>query len=180
MLFLFALTYLIVKRDFLRICSVRDISFMLTYGLLPILFASFEEISKNAVSESGLVPAPGGEIAAILVALNLWIALDSDGGSLGERLTCLIVPGSTCRGAVWIVPLLLWLGIALCTGVGPTRVITSPPTRNDAAWNCWSPLPPLTPARAAGPPGETSCTHAPFWTPRPKCCTPRRSWRRRS
>jgi len=55
------------------------------------------------------------------VALNLWIALDSDGGRLGERLACLIVPGSTCRGAIWLIPSLLWLGIALTAGIQAMR-----------------------------------------------------------
>jgi branched-chain amino acid transport system permease protein len=69
------------------------------------------------------VPILGGlATAAILVALNLWIALDSDGGRLGERLACLIVPGSPCRGAIWLIPSLLWLGIALAAGIQAMRV----------------------------------------------------------
>ena len=69
------------------------------------------------------VPIMGGlATAAILVALNLWIALDSDGGRLGERLACLIVPGSPCRGAIWLIPSLLWLGIALAAGIQAMRV----------------------------------------------------------
>jgi branched-chain amino acid transport system permease protein len=79
----------------------------------------------------GEIATPGGArfapilgglaTAAILVALNLWIALDGDGGRLGERLACLIVPGSTCRGAIWLIPSLLWLGIALAAGIEAMR-----------------------------------------------------------
>jgi branched-chain amino acid transport system permease protein len=51
--------------------------------------------------------------AAILVALNLWIALDSARGALASRWYCLLLPSPTCIEAVWLIPSLLWLGIVL-------------------------------------------------------------------
>jgi branched-chain amino acid transport system permease protein len=53
-------------------------------------------------------------ITAILLALNLWIALDSQGGALADRPQCLVWPASACLGsAAWLIPVLLWLGIGL-------------------------------------------------------------------
>jgi branched-chain amino acid transport system permease protein len=52
--------------------------------------------------------------AMILVTLNLWVALDSARGALGSHVNCLIWPASTCSGSNdWLIPTLLWLGIAL-------------------------------------------------------------------
>jgi hypothetical protein len=59
--------------------------------------------------------------AAIIVALNLWIALDSARGALASRWHCLIWPGSTCLAATWLIPALLWLGIALLGAVYAVR-----------------------------------------------------------
>jgi branched-chain amino acid transport system permease protein len=60
-------------------------------------------------------------VAAILAAVNLWIALDSARGALGSRWYCLLLPGSACAGGVWTIPSLLWLGIALLGAVHAVR-----------------------------------------------------------
>jgi branched-chain amino acid transport system permease protein len=86
--------------------------------------ARLRRLAADIVTSEGVRFEPvlrGIATAAILVALNLWIALDSDGGRLGERLICLIMPGSNCRGTIWLIPVLLWLGIALLAGIHAIR-----------------------------------------------------------
>jgi len=63
----------------------------------------------------------GAATALIIVALNLWIALDSARGALASRWLCLLWPGATCLGAVWLIPTLLWLGIVLLGAVHAVR-----------------------------------------------------------
>jgi hypothetical protein len=71
--------------------------------------------------ETQLLIVRGAATAAILIALNLWIALDSARGALLSRWHCVLWPGSTCMGATWLIPLLLWLGIILLGALHAAR-----------------------------------------------------------
>jgi branched-chain amino acid transport system permease protein len=54
----------------------------------------------------------GAAGTAVLAAANLWIALDAQGGTLADRLSCLVWTTSTCNGSTgWLIPSMLWLGI---------------------------------------------------------------------
>ena len=79
---------------------------------------SAEERAARAVERNPQVERDedrrrGAATASILITLNLWIALDSARGALLSRWQCLLWPSSTCMGATWLIPTLLWLGVVL-------------------------------------------------------------------
>jgi branched-chain amino acid transport system permease protein len=79
-------------------------------------------LTHDGVQVEPLLRAAG--IASLLVAFNLWVALDSERGALASRLHCLAWSTSTCIGSNgWLIPALLWLGIGcLAAGeIGPRR-----------------------------------------------------------
>jgi branched-chain amino acid transport system permease protein len=79
--------------------------------------ARIRQFAKGAFTDDGAQTVPllrGAATGSILIALNLWIALDAAGGALGSRWLCLLWPVAVCRGSIdWLVPLLAWLGLAL-------------------------------------------------------------------
>ena len=125
--------YMIAQDRFSEIDPVYWYFWIGEFMVLLVVFAPggvlglptrLRRLAADIVTSEGVRFEPvlrGIATAAILVAVNLWIALDSDGGRLGERLICLIMPGSNCRGTIWLIPVLLWLGISLLAGIHPIR-----------------------------------------------------------
>src|SRR5205807_4602973 len=62
--------------------------------------AGIRQFAKGAFADDGAQIVPllrGAATGSILIALNLWIALDAAGGALGSRMLCVLWPVAVCR-----------------------------------------------------------------------------------
>ena len=88
---------------------------MLAPGGVLGLPARLRHLAAAVFTPEGVRLGPvlrGAAGTAVLAAANLWIALDAQGGTLADRLSCLVWTTSTCNGSTgWLIPSMLWLGI---------------------------------------------------------------------
>jgi branched-subunit amino acid ABC-type transport system permease component len=100
---------------YIWIGEIAVLSLVLLPGWPLRLPAHIRQIVNGILSgdETHVPLLRGAATASILITLNLWIALDSARGALLSRWQCLFWPSSTCMGATWLIPSLLWLGVVL-------------------------------------------------------------------